>query len=99
MSRSGVSDKYVNTSIYEAFLFVVVSVTWYPIRIDIIKDATQNITTRLTWHTEERDQAGIAWELADGEVIPLIPPVNWVPAIRQEFHNYWTNQRSQSVRS
>jgi len=40
--------------------------------MDIIKDATQNITNRLTWHTADRDQAGIARELADGEDIPEV---------------------------
>jgi hypothetical protein len=40
--------------------------------MDIIKDATQNITNRLTWHTADRDQAGIVRELADGEDIPEV---------------------------
>jgi len=40
--------------------------------MDIIKDASQNIANRLTWHTAGRDQAGIAKELADGDDIPEI---------------------------
>jgi len=40
--------------------------------MDIIKDASQNITSRLTWHTAGRDQAGIAKELADGDDIPEV---------------------------
>ena len=34
-----------------------------------INDAAQNITDRLTWHTANRDQAGIAQNLADGQDI------------------------------
>jgi len=40
--------------------------------MDIIKDASQNIVSRLTWHTAGRDQAGIAQELADGDDIPEV---------------------------
>ncbi len=35
-------------------------------------DASQNIAERLTWHTAQRDQAGIAQDLADGEDIPEV---------------------------
>ena len=40
--------------------------------MDIIKEASQNIASRLTWHTAGRDQAGIAKELADGDDIPEV---------------------------
>ncbi len=40
--------------------------------MDIIKDAAQNITNRLTWHTAGRDQTGIARELAGVEDIPEV---------------------------
>jgi hypothetical protein len=40
--------------------------------MDILKDASQNITDRLTWHTANRDQAGIAQDLADGKDIPEV---------------------------
>jgi len=35
-------------------------------------DASQNIADRLTWHTANRDQAGIANNLANGEDIPEV---------------------------
>jgi hypothetical protein len=35
-------------------------------------DASQKIADRLTWHTANRDQAGIAKNLADGEDIPEV---------------------------
>ncbi len=35
-------------------------------------DASQKIADRLTWHTANRDQAGIAKDLADGEDIPEV---------------------------
>ena len=34
--------------------------------------ASQNITDRLAWHTANRDQAGIAANLADGQDIPEV---------------------------
>lgn len=40
--------------------------------MDIIKNASQNIANRLSWHTAGRDQAGIARELADGDDIPEV---------------------------
>jgi hypothetical protein len=40
--------------------------------MDLSKDASQKITDRLTWHTANRDQAGIARGLADGEDIPEV---------------------------
>jgi len=40
--------------------------------MDIIKDASQNIADRLTWHTANRDQAGIAQDLVDGKDIPEV---------------------------
>ena len=33
----------------------------------IIKDASQKTADRRTWHTANRDQAGIALDLADGK--------------------------------
>lgn len=41
-------------------------------RMNIIKDASQKIADRLTWHTANRDQAGIARDLADGKDIPEV---------------------------
>ena len=35
-------------------------------------DASKNITDRLTWHTANRDQSGIAKDLADGKDIPEV---------------------------
>ena len=40
--------------------------------MSLIEDASQKITDRLTWHTANRDQAGIAKNLADGEDIPEV---------------------------
>lgn len=40
--------------------------------MDIIKNASQKITDRLTWHTANRDQAGIAQDIADGKDIPEV---------------------------
>lgn len=40
--------------------------------MDWTNDAAQNITDRLTWHTANRDQAGIAQNLADGQDIPEV---------------------------
>ena len=40
--------------------------------MNIINEAAKNIADRLAWHTAERDQAGIAQELADGEDIPEV---------------------------
>lgn len=40
--------------------------------MDLSKDASKKITDRLTWHTANRDQAGIARELADGDDIPEV---------------------------
>lgn len=40
--------------------------------MDLINDASQNIADRLTWHTANRDQAGIAKNLADGQDIPEV---------------------------
>ncbi len=40
--------------------------------MSIINDASKNIANRLTWHTANRDQAGIAQELADGDDIPEV---------------------------
>jgi Transposase DDE domain len=37
-----------------------------------INHASQNVTDRLTWHTANRDQAGIAQNLADGQDIPEV---------------------------
>ena len=37
--------------------------------MSIHSDASQNIAERLTWHTANRDQAGIAKDLADGKDI------------------------------
>jgi len=36
------------------------------------QDASNNIANRLTWHTAQRDQSGIAKELADGKDIPEV---------------------------
>jgi len=40
--------------------------------MDLINEASQNIADRLTWHTANRDQAGIAKNLADGKDIPEV---------------------------
>jgi len=40
--------------------------------MDLINEASQNIADRLTWHTANRDQAGIAKNLADGQDIPEV---------------------------
>ncbi len=40
--------------------------------MDLTNDAARNITDRLTWHTANRDQAGIAQSLADGQDIPEV---------------------------
>ena len=40
--------------------------------MSLITDASQSITDRLTWHTANRDQAGIAKNLADGKDIPEV---------------------------
>jgi len=40
--------------------------------MSIINEAAKNIANRLAWHTAERDQPGIAQELADGEDIPEV---------------------------
>lgn len=40
--------------------------------MSLISDASQNIADRLTWHTANRDQAGIAKNLADGKDIPEV---------------------------
>jgi len=40
--------------------------------MDIIKNASENIVNRLTWHTAVRDQAGIADELANEEEVQEI---------------------------
>ena len=37
--------------------------------MDLINDAAEKIADRLTWHTANRDQAGIAKNLADGQDI------------------------------
>ena len=40
--------------------------------MSLINEASQNIADRLTWHTANRDQAGIAKNLADGKDIPEV---------------------------
>lgn len=40
--------------------------------MSLIAEASQNITDRLTWHVADRDQAGIAKNLADGQDIPEV---------------------------
>ncbi|MBW1728851.1 MAG: hypothetical protein JRJ62_15060 [Deltaproteobacteria bacterium] len=40
--------------------------------MSLIAKASQNITDRLTWHIADRDQAGIAKNLADGQDIPEV---------------------------
>jgi hypothetical protein len=40
--------------------------------MDLISDASQNITERLVWHTALKDQAGIAKDMADGKEIEEI---------------------------
>lgn len=40
--------------------------------MDLISDASQNITERLVWHTALKDQAGIAKDMADGKDIEEI---------------------------
>jgi hypothetical protein len=40
--------------------------------MSLIADASQKIADRLTWHTANRDQAGIAKNLADGKDIPEV---------------------------
>jgi hypothetical protein len=40
--------------------------------MSLIADASQKIADRLTWHTANRDQAGIAKDLADGKDIPEV---------------------------
>ena len=40
--------------------------------MDIIKNASETIVNRLTWHTAERDQAGIADELAKEQEVQEI---------------------------
>ena len=40
--------------------------------MDLISNASQNITERLVWHTALKDQAGIAKEMADGKEIEEI---------------------------
>ena len=40
--------------------------------MSLINDASQKIADRLTWHTANRDQAGIAKDLADGNDIPEV---------------------------
>ncbi len=40
--------------------------------MDLKADASQKIADRLTWHTANRDQAGIAQNLADGRDIPEV---------------------------
>jgi hypothetical protein len=40
--------------------------------MDIIRNASQKIADRLTWHTANRDQAGIAQDIADGKDIPEV---------------------------
>lgn len=40
--------------------------------MSLINDASQNIANRLTWHTANRDQVGIAKNLAEGEDIPEV---------------------------
>ena len=44
----------------------------YALCMSLIADASQNITDRLTWHIANRDQAGIAKNLADGKDIPEV---------------------------
>jgi len=40
--------------------------------MNLIANASQKIADRLTWHTANRDQAGIAKDLADGKDIPEV---------------------------
>lgn len=40
--------------------------------MSLIANASQKIADRLTWHTANRDQAGIAKDLADGKDIPEV---------------------------
>lgn len=40
--------------------------------MNLINDASQKIAGRLTWHTANRDQAGIAKDIADGNDIPEV---------------------------
>lgn len=40
--------------------------------MDLNQNASKNIADRLTWHTANRDQAGIAKDLADGKDIPEV---------------------------
>jgi len=40
--------------------------------MNLINDASDKITQRLTWHTAQRDQAGIAQNLSDGQDIPEV---------------------------
>lgn len=40
--------------------------------MDLTQDASKNVTDRLTWHTANRDQSGIAQDLADGKDIPEV---------------------------
>jgi len=44
----------------------------YALNMSLIEEASQNITDRLTWHIADRDQAGIAKNLADGQDIPEV---------------------------
>jgi len=44
----------------------------YASSMSLIAKASQNITDRLTWHIADRDQAGIAKNLADGQDIPEV---------------------------
>lgn len=44
----------------------------YALNMSLIAEASQNITDRLTWHIANRDQAGIAKNLADGQDIPEV---------------------------
>ena len=40
--------------------------------MSLTQDASKNIADRLAWHTANRDQAGIAKDLADGKDIPEV---------------------------
>lgn len=44
-------------------------------RDELVRQASQNIVQRLSWHTASRDQAGLARELADGKDISEIYPL------------------------
>ena len=42
---------------------------------ELVRQASQNVVQRLSWHTASRDQAGLARELADGKDISEIYPL------------------------